>query len=644
MNSAKHILLVSILIFIQIVCRSSDLTTQSGKAKKMFEESIELINTRNYASALNKVQKAIEYDSKFIEAWLLLAEISIDLNNSEKAIEAYQKAIEINPSFYPQALYFKAQLLFHSGRYQEALVDIDRYLSSNKQELLRENAQFIKKCSEFSINSIQKPVPFHPIELGKGINTNYNEYWPSVSADNQSIVFTRLIPKNPNIALSINNSQEDIFESHQVDSIWSKAKELGSPINTFDNEGNQSLSADGNFMFFTACNRPTGSGGCDLYFSKKEGDQWSAPYSLGPTVNTKYKEAHPSISPDGRTLYFSSNRPEGKGGMDLWVTRLDDQGKWSTPLNLGDSINTKGNEEAPFIHHDNQTLYFSSNGHIGMGGTDLYLSRIYPNGNWSKPLNLGYPINTYLDETGLVVEPGGAYAYYSSDRVKERGMDLYRFELPLIARPVETTYMRGNVFDSETKQPLSARFELIDLHTKLVISRALSSSSNGQFLISIPTDKQYALNVSKKKYLFFSKHFEIKGVHEKTEPYLVDIALQPIRQGSKAVLNNIFFETAKAELKIESEAELDRLVKFLNDNPSVTIEIGGHTDNVGSDTDNLTLSSQRAFSVVSYLTSKGITENRLKPEGYGETQPIGDNNTTEGRALNRRTEVKILSN
>jgi outer membrane protein OmpA-like peptidoglycan-associated protein len=395
-------------------------------------------------------------------------------------------------------------------------------------------------------------------------------------------------------------------------------------------------------MYFTACNREDGKGSCDIYFAVKEGNQWGPPVNLGSPVNTSAWEAQPSISPDGRTLYFVSSREGGIGGMDLWKSERDTSGNWTQPVHLGDVINTTGDEMSPFIHADNRTLYFSSTGHLGMGGFDIFKSKRSESGEWSVPENLGYPINTFHDEIGMIVNAEGSRAYYSSDRMKDSGKDLYMFDLHEEARPVSVSYMKGIVYDSETRRRLEARFELIDLSTSQLSMQSSSDPSSGEFLITIPTNRDYALNVSRPGYLFYSENFSLQGISSMEEPYLMDIPLQSIKSGEKVILRNIFFAFDSSELLEESFIELEKLTEFLNRNPSVRIRINGHTDIVGTDEYNLKLSDQRALSVVRFLKDQGIQESRLESKGFGSSMPLDTNETQEGRARNRRTEFEVL--
>ncbi|HAP01074.1 MAG TPA: hypothetical protein DCQ93_04025, partial [Bacteroidetes bacterium] len=344
-----------------------------------------------------------------------------------------------------------------------------------------------------------------------------------------------------------------------------------------------------------------------------------------------------------KTLYFASTRDGGFGGSDIWMTQKDSSGHWTNPVNVGKPINTYFDEQTPFIHPDGQTLYFSSYGHPGMGSADIFLSRKDANGKWSEPQNLGYPINTKDAEGSFYVSTDGKHAYFASDLKKQTDdYDLYYFNLPNELKPLPVNYLKGIITNAESGEKISADVQLIDLASGNVMNSFSSDPASGYYLISIPSGKNYALNVSKKGFLFHSENFSLAD-HNPSEPYELNIKLQPMKTGESVVLKNIFFETGSAELKKESTVELDKLISLLKENPTMKIEIGGHTDNVGSDNDNLALSENRAKSVYDYLIKVGVGAARLSFKGYGETKPIATNDTEEGRAQNRRTEFTVVS-
>jgi outer membrane protein OmpA-like peptidoglycan-associated protein len=328
--------------------------------------------------------------------------------------------------------------------------------------------------------------------------------------------------------------------------------------------------------------------------------------------------------------------------MDIWKTILNEDGDWSEPVNLGDSINTPEDEMSPFIHPDNQTLYFASTGWMGMGNFDLYYSRKNASGNWGSPVNLGYPINTFQEESYLIVNAKGNTAYFSTERPGSRRKDIYTFELYELAKPVVTTYVKGKVYDAETDRPIEAKLQLIDIDRNEIVTETWSNSEDGEYLVCLPVEKNYSLNISKDDHLFHSENFSLKNLTDPSRPYIIDVKMRPIKVGEKTVLRNIFFDTDKYDLKPESLSELNKLVEFMNKNSRIKVEIGGHTDNVGSDEYNQILSENRAKAVYDYLIEHNINSSRLSYKGYGKSMPVSTNDTDDGRAMNRRTEMKII--
>jgi len=523
------------------------------------------------------------------------------------------------------------------GNFTKALDVINEYLSNQKLgEASRKAGEFRQRCFEFAVAQEKKNAgrnyEFAPKNAGDRINSAESEYLPCLTIDGKEFFFTR----------RIRGYDEDFFSAKWDGKDWVKAAPLVGNVNTDQNEGAQMISQDGEWLVFTACNRKDGWGSCDIYISFNTPQGWSEGLNLGGKINTDQWESQPCLSPDKRDLYFASKRFGGQGGSDIYVSHLRLDGTWSDPENLGPSINTSGDDQCPFIHADNQTLFFTSDGRLGYGETDLYYSRKGPKGDWSVPENLGYSINTIYDEGTLFIAADAKTAYYASDRTDGKGgMDIYSFELPENIRPDKTLWVKGQVFDKKTTKGLPSAVELIDLNTKQLISQ-VQTDEKGNYLITLPVGKDYAFNVNRKGYLFYSDNFFLVN-HSPDSTYEKNIPLQPIEANASVVLKNVFFDVNKFDLKPESEAELDIVVKLMNDNPTVKIQIGGHTDNVGKPADNLALSNNRAKSVVTYLISKGIPTARLSAKGFGETQPVADNKTEEGKAINRRTEMKVVS-
>jgi len=608
-------------------------STTNKDAIKHYALANEELDNNMYDDVLEQLRQALHADSNFVEAHGLLADLYRQMRKHKEAVEEYNKAMALNPEYSHVAYLRVGDEEIHIAHYEDGKRHLEKFLTYpdvDPQNMLL-GKKLLADC-DFSIEAIKHPVPFQPINMGPAINTPDDEYLPVATADESELIFTRKIANN-----------EDLYKSVKVNGEWQTATYLSNNINTPEyREGAQSITQDGKFLFFTGCNRPDGLGRCDIYVSQKKGDDWGKPFDLPPPVNTPGWESQPSISSDGRTLYFTSNRKGGYGGYDIWKSTLTDKG-WGDPVNLGPNINTAFDEQSAFIHPDDSTLYFCSDGWPGLGGKDLFVSRLGKDGQWGKPVNLGYPINTNGDENGLTLTADGSHAFYSSNNLGGYGgFDIYTFELPENLRPHLVTYVKGTVNDAKTKEPLEAAVEIIDLQKNESVYGDYSDPDQGAFLATLTTGKNYGLNISKSGYLFYSQNFSLVG-HEAGKPYNISVLLQPIEVGNKVILNNIFFDTNKFDLKPESLAELQKLVDFLNVNPSLKIEISGHTDNVGNDQLNQTLSENRAKAVYQFLVDNKIDPARLQYKGYGKTQPVASNDTDEGRSQNRRTEFKIIA-
>ena len=624
------------------------------KVVRLFDRGMKYVFNGVDNKALADFEKVIQLEPNFIEAYIQIAAIQYERKKYEQAEKKFEQALAISETYEPKVLYTLALTELKLNKKTEAVEHLEKFIATDsKYDKLRKKASTHVETIKFRSEAMLKPVPFDPINLGEGINTTNLEYLPSLTADGQTMVYTRrLLPPSGNV----NRGNEDFYISHYKDGKWTKGRALETINRPETNEGAQSLSADGKLLVFTICDRRDSYGGCDLYYSQNKKGIWSAPKNLGNKVNSRAWETQPSIAANKKSIYFASKREGSKGGSDIWVTHRKSGGTFEAPINLGDQINTAGDEQSPFIHPDGETLYFMSSGHPGIGKTDLFYARLQEDGSWGKPTNLGYPINTEAHEGALVVSTDGKYAFFASDRFqdsesKDSKIDIYSFELYPEARPNPVTYLKANVIDAVTGEAIKATVELSSLIEKEQLHFA-NTDSDGNFLVCLPAGKRYALNVSKEGYLFYSENFALEK-KETTDPYLMTIALQPIVEQKEAtvssptvkpierkpiILRNVFFETASAELLPESTTELNKLILLLTTNPNLNIQINGHTDNVGSDQDNQILSQNRAKAVYQFLIDGKIEASRLKFKGYGESQPIDTNETDLGRKKNRRTE------
>lgn len=623
-------------------------TSTNKKAVKFYEEGKKNYEVRKDEEAEKLLNKAIQEDPNFVEAHSALAYLLMEKRRTKEAIEHFQKAIDINPKFFPRN-YFDlglAQLL--SADYDNAVKNLESFLKFERiNPNTKEQAEQYLKNARFGSNAMKHPQPFKPVNVGAGINTADYEYFPSTTADGKTFMFTRNIRAGA-------GQQEDFYISKKVNDVWQTASPISS-VNTAGNEGAPTLSADGQFMFFASCMEMSGDygsperkgyGSCDIFYSQKQNGKWSTPINAGQQINTRNWETQPSFSSDGKTLYFirGSVTREGIKNPDIYSATVGEDGKFGEAVRLSDVINTPFKEESVFIHPDNQTLYFSSEGHPGMGGLDIFMSKRQADGSWGKPVNLGYPINTVTDENSLLVDANGKLAYFASEREGGfGGLDIYQFELPESLKPEKITYVKGLTFNAKTKAPTDASFELIDLETQQSVTKAFSNSS-GEFLVTLTSNHNYLVNVSKPGFLFYSDNFSLKDkVADYNKPYQLEIPLQPIDTGYTIELKNVFFDVNKWDLKPESKAELEKVITFLKTNATLKVEFGGHTDNSGDKAFNKTLSTNRAKAVYDYVIQNGgIVATRLSYRGYSDTKPKVPNDSPENKAKNRRTELKVL--
>ena len=616
--------------------------TTSTKALGLYKKGELAARKNDYKKANGFFHKAIKKDPQFVDAFIQLGGIAYEQKEFAKAKQHFAKATQMAPDYKPRLYYTLGVIAFKEKNYPLAIKQIEHFLSFEKINKRRRKSATKKLANiKFIAQAIQNPLPFKPQNLGEAINSTNPEYLPSFTADEQFMIFTRRV-----------NNQEDFFLSQKVAGVFQPASPI-EEINTDKNEGAQCISADGRFMAMTLCGRErTAFGSCDIFASVKRKGKWLAMRNIGKEINSKYWDAQPSLTANGDALYFASDRPGGKGGRDLWVSYRTGN-KWGTPVNLA-SINTDGDDQAPFIHSDGKTLYFMSDGHPGMGEADLFMSRKQADGSWTKAVNLGYPINDEGQQGALVVSLDGRKGYFAGPKESAGegpffgAIDIFEFELPLSLRPDPVTYVKAFVHD-QANQPLEAQIQVVDLANNKIYFTTLTDEL-GLFLSVLPSGKNYALHVTKPGYFFHSENFQLTDINDIHQPYELKIQLNKIQKStadvpqkaSPIILQNVFFDSGKSTLQPYSYYELDQLAKLLIDQSAIKIQINGHTDNVGRPADNMTLSQKRAEAVYDYLIGKGISASRLSYKGFGETQPIDSNETAEGRRNNRRTEFERL--
>ncbi len=607
------------------------------KAQDTYFQAIESLRAGQWENGRNLLYLTLKQEPKFVEAWLSLMGAYGERKMYDSAVLSFQKGWQLDSVFADDWLLPYTINLAGLGRFKEANSWVDRYLKTIVPESRSgKAAAYRKKTYEFALDFAEKHkadgFQFNPLNLGDSINSNRSEYYPSFTIDDSLLVFTR----------RMQGMREDFYSSRLLpNGQYTSASAIAGRLNEQPSKGGINMAHDGDWMFFAGNFAGTGFGDFDIYQCLSSPDGWSEPFNLGGNINTEFWESSPAISPDKQTLYFSSNRPGGYGGKDIYMSKRTASGKWGMAVNLGPAVNTSTDDLAPFIHADNQTLYFTSGGHPGYGGSDLYVTHLGPGGEWSVPENLGYPINTINDDGSLIVAANGTTAYFASYRSDSRGgLDLYRFELPKYAQAKKTQWVKGKVFDKVTGKGLPSAIEVTDSETGSYVHK-LVTDETGNYLVTLPGGKNYSYTVSRKGYLYFTDRFYLANENADSN-FVKDIPLEPIVMNASLELKNIEFETGSAKLQPGSFTELDKLVNLLKENEAVKVEIGGHTDNTGNAAENLKLSQSRAKSVVDYLISKGIDTQRLIAKGYGSSRPIGDNAIETGRARNRRTEMKVI--
>ncbi len=625
--------------------------TTNAKAQSALSEGSTYMNQQDPARALRAYDRAIAADPRCVDAHLYWAGAHLAAKHWSDAELGFEKAIALSADYAPVALYLCAEAEWEQDKFAEAADHAEvfvRMAPDNANAQTRYGAKRLAENARFSARAVEKPVNYNPQPVPGAVNTIDDDYLPTLTADGVTMIVTRCDGSR-----SSSFCDENFYAfKRQETGEWGKPEALEG-VNTRLNEGAQAISVDGSWLVFTGCNRQNdgSQGSCDLYWSIIKDKAWTKPVPFSKTINSPNWDAQPSLSADSRTIFFSSDRPGGRGGKDLWCTTRQADGKWSAPQNLGPEINTPDSEQTPFLHPDGQTLYFTSNGLPGMGGNDLYLVRRKPDGTWGKPQNLGYPINTKASEGTLTVSLDGKTAYFAATQPGGKGgNDIYAFELPAENRPKPVTYARATVTDAATGYPIVAKVEFTDVQTGQVFVTA-NTKADGTFLVCLPAGKEYALNVTKPKYLFYSANFNLAETATFERPFELNIELQPILASvpvattgapppapKPVVLRNVFFETGSAALKSASTVELNRLAALLQENAGLRIQINGHTDDTGEERSNLTLSENRAKAVQDHLIQQGIVADRLRAKGFGESQPIDKNDTPEGRASNRRTE------
>jgi OmpA-OmpF porin, OOP family len=618
---------------------TAQLSTKSKKAIELYTEADNYRVRGQFNQAIALLEEAIEKDEQFVEAYYRLAIIYMSKKELPRAAALFEKGLAYTTDVKKQKVFWfdLAEAYFNLGQYEKASKLIDDFLqveTANKQKI--ERARQLQLNIEFAKKDRSVAAAYKQKVLSDTVNRYFMQYFPVLTADQKDLIFTRREGFTDQF-------DEDLVISRKNRSgQWSQPESISKNINSMYNEGTCTVSADGRRLIFTSCTGREGFGSCDLYQSERIGNEWTEPQNLGANVNSAEWESQPSLSADGRTLYFVSDRRGGLGRRDIWVSTLDQAGKWTRSKNVGKPVNTVYDEISPFIHVNNKTLFFASNGLVGYGGYDLYFCE--KDSAWSDPINIGAPINNHEDQFSLFITADGKKGYYS---LEETGKPDTRSRIVEVEIPEDnrvkfaSNYVQGTVRDRETNTPLNASIEMIDITSNETVSLVKSDSISGEYLIVLTQGAEYALYVTRPGYLFKSLNFNYSEIKQ-FEPITLDIYLDKVKKGSVAVLQNIFFDFNQYTLKDKSRTELEKVTRFLKENPTIRVEIGGHTDNVGTVSYNQQLSEKRAQAVNEYLKQNGIDAKRLIAKGYGQERPVADNKTDEGKQLNRRIEFKLI--
>ena len=595
---------------------------------KIYQKAIDAFEQKNFASSISLLETILKKNERNAEATLFLYQVYAEAKQYQKSINAFEKLIQTDSTiFLPYIVKYASQYMV-LGNYTKAAAIVESYKNVIPSYLKSKAAELIAICSFAKSHPIQSEIIV--TNAGDSINTADAEYLPSITVQDSLFLFMR----------RSNFKREDFFTSTLAKNKFSKASPLSDDLNMEEKKGSMSLTQDLNTLYYAADYNQKGYGRYDIYKVSKTKKGWSEPKNVGKNINSDYWDSAPSIAPDNQALYFCSNRTGGYGGIDIYVTYKNEKGFWEEAVNMGPTINTAGDEQAPFIHADNKTLYFSSNGWPGFGGSDLFVSRKKIDGAWSNPLNLGYPINTFENEGSIAVAGGGTDAYIASDRADSRGsLDIYKVILAVNTRPNKTFYVNGFIADALTKKPIAGEVVLINTNEE-TSTMQIKVDTNGNFILGLPYLDSIGIRVNSEGHEFASTILSLENINNLSGSTL-NFYLAPIIKTFTKNFNNIFFEINKATLNKKSFVELGALTTYLQSAPTALILIEGHTDYKGDSVQNKLLSSKRANTIATYLISKGIDTTRIKTIGLGGTQPISDNTTEEGRIKNRRTSFTI---
>jgi outer membrane protein OmpA-like peptidoglycan-associated protein/tetratricopeptide (TPR) repeat protein len=651
----KNFLHTALFLLLSLLAAGQDESScpevRNKRANQLYDKAVQAYVRRNYSDAIRMLNDLLGMEQDYVDAYYILALINIErpARNLRAAEENLKKVIALCPDYAPSAYFYLGQICFGKEDYACSVINLEKYLGYAdriKSEDDYFEATEMLKLASFYNRMLNNPVPFDPRPV-EGISTPDDEYLPIITPDNDYAFFTRRTKTvtGKDQLFKTEKFTEKFMFSKRHNGDFSAGEEMPYPFNVNDNEGGATLTIDNKKLYYTICqfNKDQTYFNCDICWAEFVNGHWSDIMNLGDSVNNPDTwESQPTITSDGNTLYFISDRHGGFGGYDIYRTDRHPDGSWGRPVNLGPVINTPGNEKSPFIHTDSQTLYYSSDGLTGFGGYDIFYSRLREDGKWTEPKNIGYPINSGDDDVGFFVSTDGNHGFFCSNKFNGGGdWDLYQFELYEEARPEKVLFVKGTVTRQGGSEPPKARIELKNLETKKITEIPVDTLT-GTYAAAVLFRNDYIMTIKSSGYAYESKYFAEKDTVF-DEPARVEVELKPIETGKSYRLNDIYFDFNSSDLKPSSMAVIDGFIEFLHENPAMKVSIQGHTDHIGSVEDNQILSENRARAVYDYLVDKGVADHLTDYKGFGELRPVATNLTEEGRALNRRTEFVIVS-
>jgi len=612
-------------------------TSPNKKAMKLYNDAASLYKSRKYEEAGNLVSKAIDEDPEFAMAYYLQGNIALKRKEDKVFEQSFLKVVELCPELDPEVYFQLGWYAFDFKKWKETEKYLTKFLSYD-----RINEEHGAKAEAYLVKAklYMNPVPFDPVPVQR-LSTRDPEYLPYISPDNELAFFTRRYEMKDKNMLTPTSVEKFMIAHQTADGSYDQGVPMEPPFNlsTSNNEGGASITIDNKHLYFTVNEK----GNFDICYSDFVDGRWSEIRNMGPLVNDpKQWDSQPSISSDGKVLYFASAR-DSISGVDIYKTQKDAAGNWTKAIKLGPQINTDANEKSPFLHSDSRTLYFCSDGLPGLGGYDIFMSKMDDKGNWGKPVNIGYPINTESDEVGFFVSTDGKTGYFASNKLNGSmgGYDIYSFNLHPDVRPNKVYFQKGDVNGKANDEPINATIEIRDAVTKKLTKIDVDSIS-GEFAFVVDFSNDLLLSVKKDGYAFASQYVSSKDTSN-DKPVKQDIELKKLEVGAHYTINDIFFSTNSYDINDTIKSVLEEFSDYLKKSPRLQVALHGHTDNIGNPEANMILSENRARTCYNFLVDQGIDKSRLSFKGFGETKPIASNATEEGKAKNRRTVFVVNS-